>query len=375
MAVQIKETQTEAERGTALVRIEKRFGADFALKVEFAVPPGITILFGPSGAGKTTILECIAGLMEPDTGTIQIGDSLLFDSRAGVNVAVADRRIGYVFQGLALFPHLSAESNIQYGLAKMGRSERERRASTILNSFRIAPLRQRLPRDISGGERQRVALARALVTEPSVLLLDEPLSALDLATKSHLLEDLRAWNASHRIPVLYVTHSRDEVFALGERVVALEQGRVLAQGTPHDVLDAPRRESLAQMAGIENIFDATVVGTRESHGTMTCRLAGSIVDLEVPLGRMQSGTAVRIAIRAGDILVANRAPEGLSARNILPGTVLELRQQDVAVLAKLDCGGVIFQARLTPGARESLALEAGQTCWLVIKTHSCHSVV
>jgi molybdate transport system ATP-binding protein len=374
MAVQVNEPKVAPEQGTARMHIEKRFGADFALKLQCAVPPGITILFGPSGAGKTTVLECIAGLLQPDAGRIELAGRPLFDSAASVNVPVRRRRIGYVFQTLALFPHLSAEANIAYGLAPLPAAEREGRVSAVAECFRIGPLRRRLPRDLSGGERQRVALARALVTYPGMLLLDEPLSALDLPTKSLIVEDLRRWNADHRIPVLYVTHSRDEVYALGERVLVLEQGRVLAQGTPHEVLDAPRQQVLAQLAGFENILDATVTAARESYGTMTCRLAGSEVDLEVPLGRARPGAPVRIAIRAGDILVATAAPQGLSARNLLPGAIAALAQQDAVVLARVECGGVAFQVRLTPGARESLELHPGLPVWLVIKTHSCHLV-
>src|SRR6202023_2351074 len=132
------------------------------------------------------------------------------------------------------------------------------------------------------GERQRVALARALVTDPSVLLLDEPLAALDARTKSGILDDLRQWNQAHRIPILYVTHSRDEVFALGERVLVLENGRIIAQGTPHEVMTAPRQETVAQLAGFENIFDATVLAAHPDRGTMTCQLAASPVELETP---------------------------------------------------------------------------------------------
>jgi molybdate transport system ATP-binding protein len=232
-------------------------------------------------------------------------------------------------------------------------------------------MRTRLPRSISGGERQRVALARSLVTDPCVLLLDEPLAGLDAITKSKILDDLRSWNQAHRIPILYVTHSREEVFALGERVLVVENGRIMAQGTPHEVMAAPYQETIAQLAGFENIFEATVRSAHEERGTMTCRLAGSEVDLETPLVRAEVGATLRVGIRAGDILLATVQPVGLSARNILPGKVISLDRRDVIVVARVDCG-VEMSVHLTLAARDSLELQAGRDVWLIVKTHSCH---
>jgi molybdate transport system ATP-binding protein len=363
-------------RETSLsVRVRKSFarngGHGFQLDADLSLPPGITILFGPSGSGKTTLLECIAGLLEPDAGRIAAGEHILLDAAQGIDVAVARRSIGYVFQDLALFPHLTAEGNIEYGLGKLPRAARRERSRAVADSFRIAHLLERYPHQISGGERQRVALARALVLEPRVLLLDEPLSGLDAAAKSKIIEDLRAWNAAQRIPIVYVTHGRDEVFALGERVVVLEQGKVLAQGTPQEVLEAPRHETIARLAGFENIFDATVTALHPEHGTMTCRLQGSEVDLEVPLASMEPGARVRVAARAGDILLATRPPTHLSARNVLAGSLASLQQLGVTVVVQVDCG-VSMEVHLTPGAREALGLHRGQPVWLVVKTHSCH---
>lgn len=342
------------------------------LDVSFAAPAGVTMLFGPSGAGKTTLLECVAGLLHPDEGNIRIGTSALFDSGKRIDVPVARRRIGYVFQNLALFPHLNVDANVQYGLDGVDAEERKRRVDGIFDAFRIAPLLHRKPGAISGGERQRVALARALVTDPSVLLLDEPLSALDAAIKKSILDDLRAWNESHRIPVLYVTHSREELFAVGERVIALENGRIVAEGDPHRVMSSPRRETLANLAGFENIFDATVTALHEAGGTMTCKIEGK-VELEAPLGHAAVGARIRIAVRAGDILLAAQEPRGLSARNVIKGTIAELTQRDVTVIAHVDCG-VRMEVHVTSAAVASLGLNTGSPVWLVIKTHSCQLV-
>ena len=357
------------------VRIRKCFSnpeGSFNLNVHFRALAGFTILFGASGAGKTTLLDCIAGLSDPDDGRIAVGGEDLYDSEKKRNVAAWKRNIGYVHQDLALFPHLTAEENVVYGLRTLSAAERQRRSREILALFRIDHLRDRRPAQISGGERQRVALARALVTEPRALLLDEPLAALDRPTKSSLVGDLRQWNLHHRVPILFVTHNGEEVFALGDEVIVLDGGRIVAQGQPHEVMRAPRLETVANLTGFENIFNATVLALREDRGTMTCRLGKGAVDLETPLVRAEVGSRLRVGVRAGDLLLATESPRGLSARNLLPGTILQLEQRDVIVSATVDCGGTEFEVHLTLAARDSLQLGPGKSVWVVVKTHSCH---
>lgn len=356
------------------VRINKSVKAadnSFLLDVAFAIPAGITILFGPSGAGKTTLLDCIAGVIGADFGQIEINGRVLFDSANNICIAPQRRRAGYVFQDLALFPHLNVETNVGYGLRGLSGSAHRLRVEEILQSFGIAHLRTSKPAEISGGERQRVALARALVTDPAVLLLDEPMAALDRATKSRIMDDLRAWNEAHPIPILYVTHNREEVFALGNFALVIEDGRIIAQGTPHEVMAAPQQETVAQLAGFENIFDAKVIAISEERGTMTCRIEGTNLELETPLVRSAIGDALRVGISAGDILLATAAPVGISARNILPGTITSLTQRDVIITARVHCG-VEIATHLTLAARDSLHLQPGNQVWLIVKTHSCH---
>lgn len=361
------------EAGALGVRVRKRFASGFALDAEFQVEPGFTILFGPSGSGKTTLLECIAGFSTPDSGCVTLDGRVLFDSEAKIDVPVRHRAIGYLFQSLALFPHLTVDENVAYGLAGKPAKVRRARVHEILSSFRVAHLAARKPRAISGGERQRVALARSLVTDPALLLLDEPLSALDAIVKSKIIDDLRAWNASRNVPIVYVTHSAAEAFALGDRIVVLESGAVLARGSPQEVLAAPRHETVAQLAGFENIFDATITALREEQGTMRCRLGSSAIELEVPLLWIEPGSVTRVAIRAGDILVATARPEGISARNTFQGKLVSLERRGVTVIATVDAG-VRFEVHLTPSAIQSLGLEAGQQVWLIVKTYSCHLV-
>ena len=377
-AAELPTTRTPPSDRDALLqcvvrKVHRASASNFPLDVAFDAPAGFTILFGASGAGKTTLLDCIAGLTAPDSGKISIGDRVLFDSSQAINIPLSRRRAGYVLQSLALFPHMTVTQNVAYGLAHPSDSEGKRRTSSMLEAFHIAHLGRRSAREISGGEAQRVALARTLVTEPELLLLDEPLDAIDFATKSHIIDDLREWNRNHRVPILYVTHSREEVFALGERVLVLDSGRILDHGTPHEVLSAPQVETVAQLAGFENIFDAVVESVRPERGTMTCRIAGEAggIVLETPLVRGGVGAPLKVGIRAGDILLATSPPTGLSARNVIPGRIQSLEQHDVIVSTRVKCR-IEMEVLLTLAARDSLELEPGKEVWLVIKTHSCH---
>jgi len=343
--------------------------AQFTLDVRFEADPGVTVLFGTSGAGKTTVLNCLAGLAKPAAGEIRLGDRLLFSGRAATNVPVHRRNIGYLPQGLALFPHMTVSQNVAYGLAD--RSEASRSVAEILERFRVAHLAARYPREISGGERQRIALARALVRHPRLLLLDEPMSALDVATKQHIMDDLHDWNQSARIPIMYVTHDRAEVFSLAERVLAMERGKIVAEGTPAEVLYAPRTAAMAQLAGFENIFSAEVVETHPELGIATCRINGSELKLDCPLSTTSS-ERLKIGVRAGDILLSKQQIEGISARNRRPGELVALREGAEFVEAHVNCCGVTFVAHLTRGAVRELALQPKHPVWLIFKTHSCH---
>jgi molybdate transport system ATP-binding protein len=245
----------------------------------------------------------------------------------------------------------------------------------MLEAFRVDRLAERKADEISGGEQQRVALARSLATSPRVLLLDEPLTALDEGLKKSIMEDLRRWNAAQNIPILYVTHSRAEVDALGGRIVVLDQGKIISIGTPHEVLDAPRRSSLAQASGFENLFSGVVTDHREADGVMRVRLVKGACEIETPLGHAAVGIAVKLAIRAGDILLATERPYGLSARNVIAGKIISLEQRGTMFVAQVAADAdqaVVFTVHLTLGAKRALELDVNQSAWLAIKTHSCH---
>lgn len=221
------------------VRMTRPSGEGFTLDVAFDAPPGITILFGPSGSGKSTTLAAIAGLVKPDDGRIALGEEVWFDGAQHVNLAIQRRHVAFVFQSLALFPHMTAIANVEYGMDRtLPRPDRRRRAIETLDRLRVAHLAKRRPRTFSGGEAQRVALARAFATSPRLVLLDEPFSALDRVLRRDLASDLRSFVEEAKIPLIHVTHHRNEARYMGDRVVLLEGGRVKALGTTEQLLGA-----------------------------------------------------------------------------------------------------------------------------------------
>jgi molybdate transport system ATP-binding protein len=359
------------------VNIQKKFqsagASSFALQIAEEFSPGFTVLFGPSGAGKSTLLDCIAGLVQPDDGRIHLNEEIFFDADKRISLPPRKRGIGYVFQSLALFPHLTVEENVAYGLAAYSQPERNERTGRGLASFHIHSLRNRKPGELSGGEKQRVALARSVVANPRLLLLDEPLTGLDAGLRQAILADLRAWNAASCVPILYVTHNREEVDAIGERVVALVDGRVRESGAPRSVLDAPRALALAKASGFENLLRGRVLDLRASDGVMRVSLEPDHCDLEIPLVASWPGEIVHVAVRAGDILLAIEKPQGLSARNILPGTVVSAETRGTLVVVHVNAG-VNFTVHVTLGAARTLHLQPGLRVWMVLKTHSCHVV-
>lgn len=345
----------------------------FILDVELNAPAGVTILFGASGAGKTQTLRAVAGLARPDEGRIAIGSEVFYDSARGVNLPVGRRRVGYLFQNLALFPHMTALENVEFGAAAPTRAARRAKALALLERLGVAHAAGRRPRAVSGGEAQRVALARALAGEPRLLLLDEPLSALDEPVKLDIISALKGLNRDLRLPILYVTHSREEALALGERALVFERGRVVARGEPHEVFGSPTRASVARLTGVENVFEGTVISKDEAAGTMLVGLAaGADADacrVEVPLARAEAGARVTVAVRSGDILLATVEPRGLSARNVLAGRVERVERRAEQTLVHVR-SGVRWAAGVTHQSVRELDLKDGGAVWLAVKTLS-----
>jgi molybdate transport system ATP-binding protein len=349
-------------------------GGGFVLEVEFAAPPGVTILFGASGSGKTQTLLSVAGLTRPDEGLITAQGETLFDSSRGFHLPVSRRRVGYVFQSLALFPHMTALANVEFAAHDIPKRERREKATALLERFGVGHTAARRPREISGGEAQRVALARALASGPRMLLLDEPLSALDEPVKLSIMSDLREMNRRLNLPILYVTHSRDEALALGERALVFERGRIVAAGEPHEVFGSPASPGVARLAGVENVFEGVVESRDESAGTMSVGLLNdenvASCSVEVPAGRAGVGGRVTVAVRSGDVLLAAAEPKGLSARNVLRGRVSGVERRTSETLVRVECG-VVWSASVTRQSLEGLSIEVGREVWLAFKTYSC----
>lgn len=345
----------------------------FVLDVEFDVPPGFTMLFGASGSGKTTTLKSISGLLRPDEGRISINGEVLFDSEGRVDLPIRKRRVGYVFQDLALFPHLTALANVEFGMAGVPRADRRRRAAALMEALRIAHTANRKPREISGGEAQRVALARALSCKPRILLLDEPLSAIDEVTKNGIIEDLKTLNRELGLPIIYVTHNRDEAVSLGERVIVYEAGRVVASGEPLSVFGVPVTTTVARLTGVENIFRGRVVGKSESAGTMTVEISDETgsCNVDVPFGNQAQGEHVVVAVPAGDILLATEEPRSTSLRNRMSGRISAIEDKANRTLVKVQAG-VTWNVSVTRQAVKELGLSEGHEVWVGFKTHSCY---
>jgi molybdate transport system ATP-binding protein len=348
------------------VAIKARLGG-FNLDVAFEGPAGITVLFGPSGAGKSATLAAIAGALRPDGGCIRLGDAVLYHKSARINLKPEGRGVGWVFQDARLFPHLDVRANLRYGLKRSRAQAETIRFEDVVSVLGLDRLLARRPRDLSGGEAQRVALGRALLSQPRLLLMDEPLSALDAARKADILAFIERVRDVFAIPTLYVTHSLAETVQLADRLVVLNDGRVMAEGPPADVLSRPDLPLLAARADAASVIEG-VIAEHQSDRRLTLVRAGGAV-WTCPLLDKAVEAPVRLVVLARDVMLAIEEPTGLSARNSLPGEIVSLTPRgDDAVLAVLAVGGRRILCTLTPDAVESLALRPGLSVWAVVKS-------
>ncbi|HVH83667.1 MAG TPA: molybdenum ABC transporter ATP-binding protein [Steroidobacteraceae bacterium] len=343
---------------------------EFTLAASFAAPlPGAIAVFGRSGSGKTTLIDLIAGLLPPDEGEVQLAGAVLTDTRRGIAVAPERRRIGYVFQDGRLFPHLTAAANLRYGERRARAISHGIRFEEVVELLGLAALLHRRPHELSGGERQRVALGRALLSQPQLLLLDEPMASLDVARREEVLpylETLRDWLS---VPMLYVSHQFEEVLRLATYIVLLEEGRVLAAGPVGEMSLRPELRTVLAPDLVGAVLDGLVTGVDAAGGTV--ELAIGAGKLQVSLRQVPLGARVRVQLLARDIILATQPIEHLSVRNALLGTVTAITSDDAAsVLVQVDVGGPTVLARITEAARQALRLAPGDAVWALVKAVS-----
>lgn len=348
------------------VHLRHRLGA-FALDAafEFGDQPGVTALFGPSGAGKSTVINAITGLIGPEFGKVVLGGETLLDTEGGVSVPARARRVGVVFQDTRLFPHLTVRRNLLYGWERAREKAGASAIDSVVQLLALDRLLDRRPRTLSGGEKSRVALGRALLMNPRALLLDEPLAALDAARKAEILPYLDRLVRETKIPMLYVSHSLDEVARLADRMVLIDRGRVVAEGSLFDVT-----QRLDLIAGKEllpgAVLEARIAGHDDAHDLTELALAGEL--LVVPRIDKPLGETVRIRIDAPDVMLALSRPENVSANNILAARVAAIEQSAAHADVQLTLRDARLIARITRRSLERLALKPGTDVFAVIKS-------
>ena len=346
------------------VDIAKRLD-NFALNVAFEAGDGVTALFGRSGAGKSTIVKAIAGLIRPERGRIQIGDVMLFNSARRVNVPAQRRRAGVVFQDGRLFPHLSVKQNLLYGFAR-AKGERAIDAASVIRMLGIEALLERKPVTLSGGERQRVAVGRALLAQPRVLLMDEPLASLDAARKDEVLPYLEELNARFRIPIIYVTHDADEVLRLASDVVLLANGTVAASGALGAVTSRLDLPAEAEALGLGAILDGQVESHDGARGLSV--VATPVGAFRLPLLAREVGARVAIRVAARDVAIALERPTAISVQNMFDCVIAELRIDAYVARLALRAGQGTLLAELTRDGVQRLNLSPGSKVVALIKS-------
>lgn len=336
-----------------------------ALDLDFEAPPGVTVLFGRSGSGKTTVVNAVAGLLRPQSGRVAVGDWVLFDTDCGVWLPPHRRRLGYIFQEGRLFPHLTVRQNLNYGRWFAPRGVQRENPDRVIEMLGIGHLLDRRPAMLSGGEKQRVAIGRALLASPRLILADEPLAALDDARKAEILPYFERLRDEVSVPILYVTHSAAEVARLATSVVALQDGQVVRFGPASEVLADP---SVAP-AGVRAVGAVLSVRVAAHHDDGLSELDAGGARLFLPRIAHRIGEDLRIRIPAQEVILSNIPPEGLSALNVLSGQVETIRSgEGPGAIVSVNTPAGIVLARVTRRSVAALGLQQGSSCYAVIKT-------
>lgn len=339
----------------------------FKLEAKCSLNAVATGLIGASGAGKSTLLGMILGFIKPDHGRIALDDVYLFDSKRGINMPIHKRRIGMVFQDSRLFPHLNVRDNLVYGLSLQAETENRFEYSHIVDLLDIGHLQNHRAHQLSGGEKQRVALGRALLASPRLLLLDEPLASLDVHLKNQILPFLRRVKDEIRIPMLYVSHSINEVLYLTNYVAMMDKGRLLGSGEFHEVMHDDRVLALAYTLGLENLVRGSVVEHDLEHG-YSIMLIGT-QQLYFPLTTAEKGSEVSVSIPASSIALSKTRLNGVTIQNQLLGTVTDVREASTRVLVTVDVGSTLL-AEITRKGLQDLQIATGSQVYCLFKAQS-----
>ena len=349
--------------------VSHRLGT-FTLAAKFETGPGVLALFGASGSGKTTLVNIIAGLVRPQKGYVRVDGEVLTDTAAGVHVPMHHRRLGYVFQEGRLFPHLSVRQNLCYGRWFAGSRARTIAAASRFDHtvalLALEPLLTRAPQGLSGGEKQRVAIGRALLAEPRLLLMDEPLAALDQGLKEEILPYLERLRDEAAIPIVYVSHSLPEVARLATSVAVLDAGKLVSFGPVTDVLQQSDLLPMPERGEAGTVIEAVVDSKDDVSGLTVLRSAGNL--WQVPSSALQAGMRLRLRVRARDIMIALTAPRDISALNVLAGRIVDVRPEgEASTDVIIDCGGDRLLARLTRASALRLRLAPGLPAHAIVK--------
>ena len=350
--------------------ISKNYNTGFRVRASLQVGlgPQVTVLFGPSGSGKTTVLRCIAGLESLDAGRIQFGEKVWVDVSQRIHLPPQQRSVGYLFQDYALFPHLSVRENIGFGVSSASKSEWEKRVREIAERMQVVDLLDRRPPQLSGGEQQRVALARAVASGPELLLLDEPLSALDGPTRDRLREELARLLQALRLPAIVVTHDWIDALRLGDSLVVMSSGAVLQTGTPQDVFARPQHTDVAAAVGMETLAAGSVIA--RSEGCVTLRVGNAQLIAADP---KDNQTDYFVCIRGENITLETGRAAQSSARNHIPGIVREIAPAGSVWKVTVDVGCDVV-ALVTKQALEDLSLTTGTQVFAVFKASAVHLI-
>jgi molybdate transport system ATP-binding protein len=355
--------------GSLKARFARRFVRGPVVSAELELPlapPRVTVLFGPSGCGKTTVLRCLAGLERPDEGEIHFGAERWFEASAGFSLPVQRRGIGYVFQDYALFPHLDVAANVGFGLSRLPAAERRRRVASMLDRLGLGDLARRRTGELSGGQQQRVALARALVREPRLLLLDEPLAALDAALRESLRDELRQLLLRAGTPALVVTHDRNEALVLGDELVVMHEGRMLQAGPVIEVFNRPASAAVARIVGVETRQPGRVVAVRDGLAEVAVGAARLLAVAGQGIPR-----DVLVCLRGEDVILQSEPGPASSVRNRLAARVVGVQPAVPLTRIELDAGFPLF-AWVTRPACEELGLAPGAQVMALFKASAVH---